>query len=178
MDTRPLLGFAGAVGLVAVALTVGPRADASSTESKLDELRAVTAPFRAGPAAPWTTEVIDLDGISCITDPDGTGDMGVHYVDVDNLQDGKIRRLAPEALIYEPEADGSQQLVAAEYLVIAEAWDANHRHAPRLYGQKFERVKEGNRYGLPTFYELHVWHQRHNSLGTFNDWNPQVYCPE
>lgn len=178
MFTRPLLGFAGTAVLVAVALTPAPHAEASGNATKLDELRDVTAPFRAGPAAPWTTEVIDLDGISCITDPDGTGDMGVHYVDVDNLQDGKIRRLAPEALVYEPEADGSQQLVAAEYVVTAEAWHANHQGAPRLYGQRFEKVKEGNRYGLPTFYELHVWHQRHNSLGTFNDWNPGVYCPE
>ena len=178
MNTRLLRGFAGAAGLVAVALTFGPRADASGQTSKLDDLRDVTAPFRAGPAAPWTTEVIDVDGISCISDPDGTGDMGVHYVDVDNLQDGRIRRLAPEALIYEPESDGSNQLVAAEYLVLADAWDANHQSAPKLYGQRFERVEAGNRYGLPTFYELHVWHQRYNSLGTFNDWNPRVYCPE
>ena len=176
MFTRPAWGIASAAALVAVTITAGPRADATDHSGQLDDLRDATAPYRAGPAAPWTTEVIDLDGISCITDPDGTGDMGVHYVDVDNLQDGKIRRLAPEALIYEPESDGSNQLVAAEYLVLADAWDADHPSAPKLYGQRFERVEAGNRYGLPAFYELHAWVWKHNPLGLNHDWNPDVTC--
>jgi hypothetical protein len=144
--------------------------------AKLDALRAATAEFRSGPAAPWSVEVVDLAGISCIEDPHGTGAMGIHYLDATNLFDGRIDRLAPEALIYEPDEGGSLTLVAAEYLVIADAWDAAHAAPPILYGQRFSRVAAGNRYGLPDFYELHVWHERANPSGTFNDWNPTVSC--
>ena len=103
--------------------------------------------------------------------------MGIHYVDVDNLGDGRISRLKPEALIYEPGRHGRLTLVAAEYLVLAAAWDAAHDAPPRLYGRGFELVDAGNRYGLPAFYELHVWHQKANPNGTFDDWNPRVHCP-
>lgn len=144
--------------------------------AKLDDLRASTAEFRSGPAAPWSVEVVDLAGISCIEDPQGTGAMGIHYLDPTNLFDGSIDRLAPEALIYEPDEGGSLTLVAAEYLVIAEAWDAAHAAPPILSGQRFTRVAAGNRYGLPDFYELHVWHEKANPSGTFNDWNPTVSC--
>ena len=144
--------------------------------AKLDDLRAATAGLRSGPAAPWSVEVVDLAGISCIEDPHGTGAMGIHYLDATNLFDGSIDRLAPEALIYEPDTGGSLTLVAAEYLVLADAWDGAHAAPPILYGQRFTRVAAGNRFGLPDFYELHVWHEKANPRGTFNDWNPTVSC--
>ncbi|WP_344131028.1 hypothetical protein [Pedococcus bigeumensis] len=144
--------------------------------AKLDDLRAATASARSGPIAPWSVKVVDLAGISCIEDPHGTGAMGIHYLDPANLFDGKIDRLAPEALIYEPGDGGSLTLIAAEYLVLAQAWDATHAAPPILYGQRFTRVAAGNRYGLPDFYELHVWHQKANPSGIFNDWNPTVSC--
>lgn len=153
--------------------------DSSATQghtAKLAELREVTEWYESGPGDPWSTRVVDLAGISCITDTAGRGAMGIHYVDVANLLDGKVDRLAPEALIYEPGLDGSLGLVGAEYLVLAEAWDAKHTTSPILYGQRFARVAAGNRYGLPDFYELHVWHAKANPSGTFNDWNPDVHC--
>jgi hypothetical protein len=33
-----------------------------------------------------------------------------------------------------------------------------------------------NRYGLPAFYELHVWAWRENPNGSFVDWHPHVIC--
>lgn len=144
--------------------------------SKLAELRDVTAPYQSGPGGPWTTQVFDLAEITCIQDPRGRGAMGIHFVDVGNLVDGQVDRLSPEALIYEPGPSGSLALVAVEYLVFAEAWDSEHASPPILYGQSFARVEAGNRYGLPDFYELHVWHERANPNGTFNDWNPDVHC--
>lgn len=143
---------------------------------QLAELRDLTSSYTSAPGAPWTTQVYDLSGITCIADPAGTGAMGIHFADVDNLTDGKVDRLAPEALIYEPQSDGSLTLIAAEYIVFADAWDAAHAAPPRLYGQRFSRVEAGNRYGLPTFYELHLWYERPNSNGLFNDWNPAVHC--
>ena len=144
--------------------------------AKLDDLRAATAQLRSGPVAPWSVKVVDLTGISCIEDPQGTGAMGIHYLDAANLFDGTIDQLAPEALIYEPGEGGSLALVAAEYLVIADAWDTAHAAPPILYGRRFTRVAAGNRYGLPDFYELHVWHEKANPTGIFNDWNPTVSC--
>jgi len=161
---------------LAVADSGGGSAQTQGHTAKLAALRDATSAYRDGPAAPWTTQVYDVNNITCIEDPHGTGTMGLHFVDVANLLDGGINQLAPEALIYEPGPNGSLQLIAAEYLVFADAWDADHARPPILYGHRFERVEAGNRYGLPTFYELHVWHERANPLGTFNDWNPDAHC--
>lgn len=144
--------------------------------AKLADLREATSPYRDGPAAPWTIQVFDLAEVTCIEDPHGTGAMGIHFVDGANLIDGEVNRLAPEALIYEPGSDGSLTLVAVEYLVLAADWGAEHAAPPILYGQRFTHVDAGNRYGLPAFYELHVWHERANPNGTFDDWNPDVHC--
>lgn len=146
--------------------------------AKLAELRELTSPYRDGPGGPWTVQVFDKDQITCIEDPAGHGAMGIHFVDVDNLLDGRVERLAPEALIHEPGPGGSLTLVGAEYLVLADAWDAEHAAPPILYGQRFARVAAGNRYDLPAFYELHVWHEKANTNGTFDDWNPEVHCVE
>ncbi len=157
----------------------GSSSEAGSTHghtSKLADLREATATYRSGPGGPWTTQVVDLAGITCIVDPAGRGTMGIHFVDVGNLLDGQVDRLSPEALIYEPGPGGSLTLIAAEYIVLADAWDSGHTRPPILYGHRFDRIEAGNRYGLPAFYELHVWHERSNPNGTFNDWNPDVHC--
>ncbi len=41
----------------------------------------------------------------------------------------------------------------------------------------FHLTRDGNRYGLPAFYQLHVWLWKRNPNGLFNDWNPTVRCP-
>jgi len=48
--------------------------------------------------------------------------------------------------------------------------------APQLEGHLFNYVGEPNRYGLPAFYELHVWAWENNPKGTFADWNTRVSC--
>ena len=35
-----------------------------------------------------------------------------------------------------------------------------------------------NRYGLPAFYELHVWAWENNPKGSFADWNTHVTCDD
>ena len=47
---------------------------------------------------------------------------------------------------------------------------------PVLEGQRFHFNESPNRFGLPAFYELHVWAWRDNPNGTFVDWNPRVSC--
>ncbi|MCI0607952.1 MAG: hypothetical protein L0Z71_02685 [Anaerolineae bacterium] len=110
----------------------------------------------------------------CVSGPQ-EGAMGVHFVNGDLVGDGAIDALSPEALIYEVR-NGRLQLVGVEYVVIAEAWDANNEMPPALMGQVFHYVGAPNRYRIPAFYELHVWAWKQNPNGMFTDWNPKVSC--
>ena len=83
----------------------------------------------------------------------------------------------PEALIYEDQ-NRRMRLLGVEYVVIAEAWHANNQMPPVLMGQLFNYVGSPNRYGIPAFYELHVWAWKNNPNGTFADWNPLVACDD
>ena len=113
---------------------------------------------------------------SCVTGPQ-EGAMGVHFANPTLIGDGALDAQRPELLIYE-QRGGRMRLVGVEYLVIAEAWHANNEGPPVLMGQHFHYVGSPNRYGLPPFYELHVWAWRNNSNGMFVDWNPAVSCEE
>ena len=119
----------------------------------------------------------DAQGIACIDSDSPAGAMGIHYVNGDLVGDSEVRAREPELVIYEPQPDGTKTLVAQEYVVFQDAWDATHDKAPRLFRHRFELVPEGNRYGLPAFYELHLWSWRWNPTGLFEDYNPRVSCP-
>src|SRR6185503_18296784 len=112
----------------------------------------------------------------CVSGPQ-EGAMGIHFVNGDLVGDGAIDASRPEALIYEIR-NGRLQLVGVEYVVIAEAWDANNELPPTLMGQVFQYVSAPNRYRIPAFYELHVWAWKQNPNGMFTDWNPKVSCEE
>ncbi len=134
-------------------------------------VRQVTEPFRdVGQAkASGYTEFL-----GCVSGPQ-EGAMGVHYVNGRLVMDGELDVNQPEALIYEPK-NGVLRLVGVEYIVLADAWHANHPDTPVLEGQVFQFNDSPNRYGLPPFYELHVWSSRENPHGAFVDWNPRVSC--
>ncbi len=114
--------------------------------------------------------------LGCVSGPE-MGAMGVHYVNGALVGDGALDAAHPEALIYEPR-NGRSRLVAVEFIVLADAWHATHdeNDPPALEGQLFHYVGSPNRFGLPAFYELHVWAWRDNPNGTFADWNPRVSC--
>jgi len=96
------------------------------------------------------------------------GAMGVHYVNGALLKDGVVDIAKPEAVMYEPTADGKMKLVAVEYIAF--------KGPAALDGHLFNFVTEPNRYGLDKFYELHVWAWRPNPTGAFSDNNPNVSC--
>jgi hypothetical protein len=106
------------------------------------------------------------------------GAMGIHYVNGGFVDDGQIQVNEPEALIYEQPKWGKPRLVGVEYIVKVEDWykDPMHKAPPVLMGQVFNLVTYPNRYGLPAFYELHVWAWRGNPKGTFADFNTRVTC--
>jgi hypothetical protein len=114
--------------------------------------------------------------LGCVSGPQ-EGAMGVHYVNGTLVADGELDAQRPEALMYEPR-NGRQVLVGVEYIVLAEHWDAAHDAPPSLMGQVFHYNASPNRYGIPAFYELHVWAARHNPNGAFADWNPRVSCED
>jgi hypothetical protein len=111
----------------------------------------------------------------CVSGPE-RGAMGVHYSNF-ALFDGEIDVETPEVLVYEPK-NGRLQLVAAEYVIPAPAWDPVHDpfDKPQLMGHLLQFSPGPNRYGPDAIYELHVWAWRDNPSGTFADWNPDVSC--
>jgi hypothetical protein len=143
------------------------------TDTLVQAVRQATQPFRDVEAAQSAGYGL-FHG--CVSGPQ-EGAMGIHYVNGDLVGDGEIDASHPEALIYEFR-DGRLQLVGVEFVVIAEAWDANHEMPPTLMGQVFQYVSAPNRYRLPGFYELHVWAWKQNPNGMFTDWNPKVSCED
>ena len=114
--------------------------------------------------------------MSCVSGPEA-GAMGIHYIDADLVGDGELAAEHPEALLYEMK-DGQLRLLGVEYIVLADAWHASNETPPALLGQHFHYAGSPNRYGLPPFYELHVWAWNQNPNGTFADWHPAVTCDE
>lgn len=112
----------------------------------------------------------------CASGPN-EGAMGVHYVNGNLVGDGELDPMKPEALIYEYK-NSQARLVGVEFVTFAEAWDAKHDTPPTLMGQLFNYAGSPNRYGIPAYYELHVWAWKSNPKGTFADWNPTVSCAD
>lgn len=104
------------------------------------------------------------------------GAMGLHYVNFSLVGDPALDPTRPELLVYEPLPDGRVRLVAADFLVLADAWHATNSKPPELMGQLFHLFESPNRFGLPAFYTLHVWAWKDNPQGTFANWNPKVSC--
>jgi len=107
----------------------------------------------------------------CVSGPN-EGAMGVHFV-LPSRIDGVVNASEPEALIYEPLPSGELRLVGVEFIAIADAVGPN---VPKLEGHLLNYVGAPNRYGLPAFYEMHVWAWQNNPKGSFADWNTTVSC--
>jgi hypothetical protein len=108
---------------------------------------------------------------------DDFGAMGLHYVNDTLVGNGVVDATHPQIVLYEAQTDGSLKLTGADYLVLAEAWDAKHPGVtPQLMGQIFHYFETPNRFGLPAFYTLHVWAWKENPKGAFVNWHPNVSC--
>lgn len=118
-----------------------------------------------------------VTGTPCVSGPDA-GAMGVHLVMVPRIENLVIDPAQPQALIYEPNADGTMRLVGVEFIVLESVWALNNPSGgvPALDGNLMNYVGAPNRYGLPAFYELHVWAWQNNPKGSYADWNTQVTC--
>ena len=106
--------------------------------------------------------------LPCASGTDG-GSMGIHYVNLNLLGDPALDIAKPEAVLYEPQQDGSLKLMAVEYIT-------EKGPTAALGGQLFNFTNSPNRYGLPPFWEVHVWAWKANPMGVFADMNPDASC--
>jgi hypothetical protein len=180
-STRKLLTASLAVLLftgmcLASQAETGPAISSSNDDSAqglVNAVRESTAKFKDVRAA--SPDYVLTFG--CVTGPDA-GAMGLHYVNFDILKKGILDPAHPTILLYEPQPDGAQKLVGADFLILASQWDAAHPQggAPQLMGQIFQYFEAPNRFGLPAFYTLHVWAWKENPNGAFVNWHPHISC--
>jgi hypothetical protein len=142
-------------------------------QTLIDKVRNATARFRdinVALAEGWAPAT------PCVSGPDA-GAMGVHFNQPARKAGGTVSGDAPQFLIYEPMADGAMRLVGVEFLVTVSDWENKNGAVPAvLDGNLMNLVPTPNRFGLPAFYEMHVWAWEDNPKGTFADWNTHVNC--
>lgn len=176
----------------AAALAVVPASD------PLAEVRAQTERFRDVSMALAEGYIPDPTGM-CVTapfegQPRQLGAMGIHYFRPDLLGITAVEPrvdgvgthtdfTSPGVLIYEPQADGSLELVAVENLVWARPWrEAGNESPPEFEGQEYYFMIDNpltevdEAHGFEPHYELHVWLYRENPLGVFMPFNPAAGC--
>ena len=65
----------------------------------------------------------------CVTGPDN-GAMGLHYVNGALVGSDVLDATRPQIVISEPLANGARKLIGADYLVLADTWNAQHPEGP------------------------------------------------
>jgi hypothetical protein len=144
----------------------------SNAETLLQIVRQSTERFKDVAAAEAAGYVLQFGCVS----GDDSGAMGLHYINPDLLNSGILDPTRPQIVIYEPTPGGGRQLIGADFLVFADAWNATHSAPPQLMGQLFHLFTSPNRFGLPAFYTLHVWAWKPNPKGAFVNWHANVSC--
>ncbi len=169
-----VMGVAALVGLRSSgAAAQAAHAHASANDSALIKIvREATERFQ-------DVEVAKAEGYAlqfgCVSGSE-SGAMGMHFVNSALVGDGELDPTRPEIVIYEPLPDGKLKLIGADYLVLADAWNAKHAAPPEMMGQLFHLFEAPNRFGLPAFYTLHVWAWKDSPTGAFVNWHQNVSC--
>jgi hypothetical protein len=129
-----------------------------------------TAAFQDVSAAEAAGYASTMDALGCFHS-DTAGGMGLHYLK-ESLLDASLDVSAPEAVVYELDAEGNVAgLVAHEYIVPVAAWTSEE--PPMVFGMPLHRHAT-----LP-LWVLHAWLWKDNAAGFFEDYNPAVrMCPE
>jgi hypothetical protein len=139
-----------------------PSALTADQKKGVADVRKVTAKFQdltVAKAAGYTNQYPS----GCAESPEGA--QAFHFLK-DSLVDDKVDLQTPELLMYEPQADGSMQLIGVDYVVPF----ARSATAPTLLGVPFMR---NEKLGV---WALHIWTLRSNPSGMFAAWNPDVNC--
>lgn len=169
-------------------------------EPTLDEVRAIAEKYQDVNVA--KSEGYTTDN-KCVTaemlgHPAELGAMGLHYVRRDLLGlppkpsppgSGRVSGTGthtdfrqPAMLVYEPQADGSLQLVAVENLVFKDAWHAKSASPPNFHRRTYPLLEDkaatpvDEAHGWTPHYEQHLWVFRDNPNGAYSPFNPNVTC--
>ena len=168
-------------------------------EPTLDEVRAATERFQDVNVALAEGFIPDPSNMCVTAEMEGypaeAGAMGIHYFRPDLLGitappnprvtgSGTYTDFrSPAVLIYEPQADGSLELVAVENLVFQEAWRASGNDAPpSFHGVPYQSMIDDpsttadEAHGFDPHFDKHVWLYRENPEGVFTPMNPMVTC--
>jgi hypothetical protein len=168
-------------------------------EPTLAEVRRLTEKYRdvrVALADGYIRDPFDLcDTADMMGKPASLGAMGVHYFRPDLLgisappnprvngggTHTDFRK--PSILIYEPQADGSLELVAVENLVFQRSWWASGKTAlPSFHGVNYDTMQDDPKSAIDEahkfepHYDRHVWIYRTNPNGVFAPFNPNVSC--
>jgi hypothetical protein len=183
----------------AVVTAAGDPGPANKSEPTLDQVRAAVLKYKDVKAALADGYIEDPSGMcetaASMGKPAKLGAMGVHFFRPDLLGitappnpkvDGNGTYTdfhRPAVLLYEPEADGSMQLIGVENLVFEKAWKAaGHAQPPSFHGVPFDHMvdnpatKLDEAHGFMPHYDRHVWVIRDNPNGVFAQYNPNVTC--
>ena len=192
----------GLAAASASALLLANTAEASPTpitEPTLEQVRAATERFRDVKVALAEGYIADPGNICETADmmgkPAEMGAMGIHYLRPDMLGisgppkprvDGNGIHTdfnKPSILIYEPQADGSLQLVAVENLVFQKSWrEAGNMKPPSFHGVEWDTMQDDpatkidEAHMFEPHYDRHLWIYRDNPKGVFAQFNPDVSC--
>ncbi len=168
-------------------------------EPDLAAVRAATERFRDVKVALAEGYIPDpgniCDTAEMMGQPAALGVMGIHYLRPDLLgitgpPNPRVNGtgthtdfLKPAVLIYEPQADGSLQLLAVENLVFIAAWEAAGNTAPPSFqGVPYDRMVDDPKttideaHMFEPHYDRHVWLYRENPRGIFAQYNPKATC--
>jgi hypothetical protein len=195
----PAIVFAAAAATVSAVLPAAADDSPGPGEPTLAEVRAATAKYQDVKVALAEGYIRDPSNMCETADmmgrPAADGAMGVHYFRPDMLGINSTpgQRVngtgtytdfrAPSILIYEPQADGSMQLVAVENLVFQASWAAaGHDSPPTFHGVAYDNMKDDpatatdEAHFFEPHFDRHVWVYRENPNGVFTSFNPAVSC--
>lgn len=195
---KTALGLA-AVSATAIGIAVAHPGAASPSEPTLEEIRAATERFRDVEVALAEGYVRDpmnrCEAAEMMGRPSSEGAMGIHYFRPELLKisgppnprvngDGTHTDFRnPAILIYEPQADGSLELIAVENLVFRDAWHAaGNERPPSFHGIEYDFMADDpatevdEAHMFEPHYDRHIWLHRANPNGVFAQFNPDVSC--
>lgn len=184
--------------LLVVAAAVLAVTPAAAEDVDLDAVRAATEKYKDVSVALADGYIPDPSGHCVDAAAEGLpaewGGMGVHYLNPALLKltageprvDGEGTHtdwMQPAILLYEPQADGSMELVGVENLVWQKAWmDAGNDTPPAINGRLWDAMADDanteadEAHGFMPHYDQHVWIFRENPSGALVPFNPAVTC--
>jgi hypothetical protein len=108
----------------------------------------------------------------CIEDVDGSGALGLEYLQLQRARDRTVDLLEPEQLFYTEGSRGSPPALAGVGYFVP---DEGQKPPDSPLGH-FDGPIPGQYFGEAPHFELHVWLFRHSSDGLLAFFNPGLEC--